>query len=160
MLKKNKCCSHVLQHSAVHSQSCQQQQASLLFQCSLLNGSKLVPRWRLKALLLHFGFIMRDHSDQNVRCHGAQFQTCPPNSSVGNQKYMPWHLLFSIFVCLWDGGWMTDWEKLRSRCNRQAFNSKMQPTYKPYTFFLREMQLYYILFTFFRAISGLYHMVV
>lgn len=91
-----------------------QQQAPLLFTCSMLKGFKLVLRWRLKALLLHCGFLMRDHSDQNVRCKRAQLQICTQNSLAGNQKYMPWCFLFSKQVRLWNGGRMMDWEKPRS----------------------------------------------
>lgn len=70
---------------------CWLQQSPLLFTCSMLNGSKWVLKWRL---LLHCGFSMRDHSDQNVSCKRAWFQICTRNSAATSKKHA---LTFSFF---------------------------------------------------------------
>lgn len=77
---------------------------SVFLEYSFKYWFKLVLEWWLKAPLLHCGFLLTDHANQNVRCKSAQFQIYTQNSSAGNQKYMPWSFLFSICVHVRNSG--------------------------------------------------------
>lgn len=68
--------------------------------------------WLIRTLLLHCGFLMRDHSNQNVRFFCIPFQTCSQNSFVYNPKYMTRLFLSSISAYVRNGGWIMGWKKI------------------------------------------------
>lgn len=102
---------------------------------------------RLKALLLHYGFLMRDHSDQNVRC--AWFQICTKNSKAPSKIHA---LTFPLYVCpslkWWAGDGLGITEVTLYSSSRLKFGLKLSKNATLYikpTFLLRSIMLLHII---------------